>query len=231
MRETWVRSWVGKIPWRRAAPTPVFLPRESPWTERPGGLQSMGPKESDTTERLSITHTALNYSLSRNPRKMCLILTSAGCCCCSVTESCLILCDPMECSQASPSFTISWSLLNYIPIELVMSPSYLVLCLPLLLLPSVFPRIRVFSNDSVRSIRWLTYWSFSFRISPSVFQSIFRVDFLCDWLVWFPCSLRDTQESSPAPQFKSINSLALSLLYSPTFTFVHDYYWKNHSFD
>ena len=119
---------------------------------------------------------------------------------------------------------------NHISIELVMPPSYLVLCLPLLLLPSVFPSIRVFSNESVLSIMWPKYWSFSFSISPSIFQSIFRVDFPCDWLVWFPCSLRDTQESSPTPQFKNINSLSLSLLYSPTLTFVHDY-WKNHSFD
>ena len=55
-------------------------------------------------------------------------------------------------------------------------------------------------------------------------------DFLWDWLVWSPCSPRDSQESSPIPQFKSINSLALSFLYSPTLTSMHDY-WKNHSFD
>ena len=62
------------------------------------------------------------------------------------------------------------------------------------------------------------------------FQWTFRVDFLWDWLVWSPCYPRDSQESSPAPQFKSIISLALSLLYGPTHTSVHDY-WKNHSFD
>ena len=62
------------------------------------------------------------------------------------------------------------------------------------------------------------------------FQWIFRIDFLYDWLVWSLCSPRDSQESSPTPQFKSINSLVLSLLYSPTLTSIHDY-WKNHSFD
>ena len=62
------------------------------------------------------------------------------------------------------------------------------------------------------------------------FQWTFRVDFLWDWLVWSPCYPRDSQESSLAPQFKSIISLALSLLYGPTLTSVHDY-WKNHSFD
>ena len=60
-------------------------------------------------------------------------------------------------------------------------------------------------------------------LQPSVFPSI-------NWLVWSPCSLRDSQESSPTPQFKSINSVVLSFLYSPTLTSIHDH-WKNHSFD
>ena len=62
------------------------------------------------------------------------------------------------------------------------------------------------------------------------FQWIFRTDLLKDWLVWSPCSPRDSQESSLTPQFKSINSLVLSLLYGPNLTSLHDY-WKNHSFD
>ena len=62
------------------------------------------------------------------------------------------------------------------------------------------------------------------------FQWIFRVHFLYDWLVWSPCCPRDSQESSPTPQFKSINSLVLSTLYGSTLTSIHDY-WKNHSFD
>ena len=61
-------------------------------------------------------------------------------------------------------------------------------------------------------------------------QWIFRVDFLLDWLVWSPCNPRDSQESSPTPQFKSINSSALSILYGPTLTSICDH-WKNHSFD
>ena len=77
-------------------------------------------------------------------------------------------------------------------------------------------------------VNWLfTYWSFSF--SPSS-EYIFMVDFLKDWLVWVSCSLRDSQESSQAPQFESINTLVFSLLYGPTLTSVHDY-WKDHSFD
>ena len=69
----------------------------------------------------------------------------------------------------------------------------------------------------------------SVSVSTSVLP-IFRVDFLQNWLIWSPCSPRDSQDSSPAWQFESINSSALSLLYSPTLTSIHDY-WKNHSFE
>ena len=69
-----------------------------------------------------------------------------------------------------------------------------------------------------------------FQLQDQSFQCIFRTDFLNDGLVWSPCSPRDSHESSSTPQFKSINSLALSFLYSPTLTSIHDY-WKNHSFD
>ena len=70
----------------------------------------------------------------------------------------------------------------------------------------------------------------SFGASTSV-QWVFRVYFLWDQMVWCPCSPRDSQESSPAPQFESINSSMLSLLYGPIFTYVHDYWKKKHSFD
>jgi len=103
---------------------------------------------------------------------------------------------------------------------------HLILCCPLLL-PSIFPSIRVFSNESVHHIRWPKYWSFSFSINPSIEYSGL-ISFRMDWLDL--CCPRDSPESSPTPQFKSINSLALSFLYSPTLTSIHDY-WKNHSFD
>jgi len=105
--------------------------------------------------------------------------------------------------------------------------SHLILSPPLLLLPSNFSSIRVFSNESVLCIRWPKYWSFSFSISPSNEYSGL-ISFRTDWLDLV--SVQGTQESSPTPQFKSIDSLALSLLYSPTLTFIHDY-WKNHCFD
>ena len=133
--------------------------------------------------------------------------------------------------QASLSFTTSCSLSRFMSIESVMLSKHLILCHPLLLLPSIFPSIRVFSNELALRIRWPKYWSFCFSISPSNEYSLecslisFRID-------WFDvlCSPRDSQVSSPAPQLESINSSALSLLYGLTLTSVHDY-WKNHSLD
>ena len=126
--------------------------------------------------------------------------------------------------QASLSITNSRSLLKLMSIESVMTSNHLILCCPLLLPPSIFPGIRVFSNESVLHIKWPKYWSFSFSISLSNEHSGLTLE---DGLVGSPCSPRDSQESSPTAQFKSINSLVLSFLYSPTLTFIHDY-WKNH---
>ena len=154
------------------------------------------------------------------------------CNCCLVTQSCPTSCDTppshglQHARQASLSFTISQSLLKVMFIELVIPSNYLILCCPLLLLPSIFPSIRVFCSESALHIRRPKHWSFSFSISPSSeFSGLicFRVD-------WFDLAVQETLESSPAPQFKNINSLALSLLYSPTLSSTHDY-WKNHSFD
>ena len=86
-----------------------------------------------------------------------------------------------EVRQASLSITNSWSLLKLMPIELVMPSNHLILCRPLLLLPSIFPSIRVFSNESAPHIRWPTYWSFSFSISPSNEYSGLT-SFRMDWL-------------------------------------------------
>ena len=83
--------------------------------------------------------------------------------------------------QASLSITNSWSLLKLISIELVMPSNHLILCHPLLLLPSIFPSIRVFSNESVLHIRWPKYWSFSFSISTSNEYSGL-ISFRIDWL-------------------------------------------------
>ena len=97
--------------------------------------------------------------------------------------------------------------------------NHLILCRPLLLLPSVFPSIRVFSNESVLCIRWSKYWSFSFRISPSNEYSGL-ISFKMEWL-----DLLAVQGTFKGllQHHKSINSLALSFLYSPTLTSLHDY--------
>ena len=113
-------------------------------------------------------------------------------------------------------------------IESVMPSNHLILCHPLLL-PSMFPSIRVFSNESTLRIRWPKYWGLSFSISPSNEYSGL-ISFRTDWFYLLAACARDSQGPSPAPQFENINSLALSLLYGPTLTSIHDY-WKNHSFD
>ena len=129
--------------------------------------------------------------------------------------------------QASLSITNSRSLLKLMSSELVMTSNHLILCCPLLLPPSIFPSIRTFSNESVLCIRWLKYHLMHQHQS---FQWIFRTECREEGQVRSPCSRRDSQESSPTLQFKSINSLVLSILYSPTLISIHDY-WKNHSLD
>ena len=126
--------------------------------------------------------------------------------------------------QASLSITNSRSSPKLLCIELVMPSSHLILYHPLLLLPSIAPSIRVFSNESALRIRWPKYWSFCFNISPYN-EHPGLVSFRMDWL-----DLLAVQGSSPAPQFKSINSSALSFLHSPTLTSIHDH-WKSHSLD
>ena len=113
--------------------------------------------------------------------------------------------------QASLSITNSRSLLKLMSIELLMPSNHIIFCCPLLLLPSIFPRIKVFSSESVLQIRWPKYWSFS--ISPSNEYSGL-ISFRIDWLDLL--AAQGTQESSPTPQFKSINSSVLSFLYGLT---------------
>ena len=117
------------------------------------------------------------------------------------------LCDPMDCSMDSLSIINSWSLLKLISIEVVMPSNHLILCHPLLL-PSIFPSMRVFSNESALHIRWTKYWSFSFNISPSNEHS---------GLISFRMGMLDLLAVQGA----------LKSLYSPTLTSI-PYYWKNH---
>ena len=127
--------------------------------------------------------------------------------------------------QASLSITNSRSFLKLMSIESVMPSNQLILCRPLLLLPSIFPSIRIFSNDSALRIRWPKYWSFSFNISPSN-EHLGLISFRITGLISLHSKGLEPQHHSS----KSINSLVLSFLYSPTLTPIHDY-WKNHSLE
>ena len=129
--------------------------------------------------------------------------------------------------QVSLSITNSRSLLKRMSIESVMPSNHLILCFPLLP-PSIFPSIRVFSNESVLPIRWPKYWSFKFSISPSNEYSGL-ISFRIDWfdLLAGQGTLKSLLQYH---NLKEINSLVLSLLYCPALTSIHDY-WKNYSFD
>ena len=122
------------------------------------------------------------------------------------------------------SITNSWSLPKLMSIESVMPSNHLILSSPLLLSPSIFPSIRVFSNESALCIRWPKHWSFSFNTSPSNAYSGL-ISFRMDWLDLF--AVQGTLKSLLKHH---INSLVLSFLYSPTRTSIHDY-WKNLSLD
>ena len=123
--------------------------------------------------------------------------------------------------QASLSITNSRSLLKLMSIESVMPSNHLILCCSLLLLPLIFPSIRVFSNESVCCIRWPKYGSFSFSIGPSNKYSGL-ISFRMDWL--------DLLAGQGILKSLCQHHSALNFLYSPTPTSIHDY-WKNHSFD
>ena len=148
--------------------------------------------------------------------------------CCSVAKSRPALCDPIDCSM--PGFPVLHYLLEFAQIHVHWHWCYLTIsssadlfsfCLQCFLSSKSFQW--VCSLHQVTKI-------LETELQHQSFQWIFRIDFLWDWLVWSPCSLRDSQESSPTPQFKSINSSALSFLYSPALTSIYDY-WKKHSLD
>ena len=130
--------------------------------------------------------------------------------------------------QASPSFAIPWSLLKPMSIELIMPSNHLILCCIILLLPSIFPRIRVFSNESSLHIRWPEYWSFSFSISPSNEYSGL-ISFRLNWFDLLAV------QGTPKSLLQYHSSKASVLQHSAFFMVqlsnpVHDY-WKNYSFD
>ena len=144
----------------------------------------------------------------------------------SVAHSCPTLCDPMD--YRAPGFSVLHYLSQFahlMSIESMVPSNHLILCCPLVLLPSIFSSIRVFSSESVLCIRWSKYWSFS--ISPSDEYSGL-ISIRIDWFDFF--AVQGTPKSLLQHSSKSINSLVLSHLYGPTVTSIHNH-WKNHSFD
>ena len=137
--------WFGKILWRRAwRPTPVFLPRASCGQRSLAGYSPQGQKELVCLKRPFLQFSSVQ-SLS-HVRLFAIPWTAAH--------------------QASLSITNSRNLFRLMSVESVIPSNHLILCCPLLLPPSIFPSIRVFSNKPVLRIRWPKYWSFSFSISP-----------------------------------------------------------------
>ena len=168
--------------------------------------------------------------LCKVPLAQCLTLSKSSInakknCCFSIVQSCLTLCSPMKCS--TPDFPVLHHLLEFsqlTSLEMVMPSNHVIHCHPLLLLPSIFPSMRVFSNESALHIRWQKYWSFS--ISPSTEYlglTFFRIDWF-DLLV-----VQGTLKS-----LLQHHSLKASILWCSAFCMVQlsiqTHYWKNHSF-
>ena len=142
-------------------------------------------------------------------------------CCCSITKSCPSLFHPMNCStQASLFFTISRSLLKFMPIESLTLSNHLILCHPLLLLPSIFLSISVCLFYWVSSLHRPKDWNFSFSISPSN-EYLGFISFRMDWFEFLAVQRLSRVFSSTTVQKHQY--LVLSLLYGPILTSVHDY--------
>ena len=147
----------------------------------------------------------------------------------SITQPCLTICNPMDCS--TPGLPVHHQLLEPTQTHVhwvgdAIQPSHL------LLSPSP-PALNLSQHQGL--YKWVSSShqgakELEFQLQHQSFQWIFRTDFLQDGLVGSPCSPRDSQEFSPTPQLRSINFSALSFLYSPTLTSIHDH-WKNHSFE
>ena len=147
----------------------------------------------------------------------------------SVTQSCPTLCDPMD--HSTPGLPVHHQLPEFTQTHVHWVGDPIQSSHPL-----SSPSPPAFNPSQHQGLfKWITSSHqvakvLKFQLQHQSFQRTLRTDLLYKRLVGSPCSLRDSQESSPTPQFKSINSLALSLLYSPTLTSIHDY-WKNHSLD
>ena len=205
MGETWVWSldWGDPLEKGMATHSNILAWRIS-WTEEPGVLQSTGRKELDTTEWLTLHFHSVQ---SLNRVRLFATPWTAAC-------------------QASLSIANSWSLLKLMSIESVMPSNHLILCCSPLFLPSIFPSTRVFSNESVLSIRWPKDWSFSFSISFSKEYSGL-ISFRMDWLDLLQSKGLSRVFSNTTVQKHQFFSVQLYLWFNS-----HIHTWqKNHSFD
>ena len=139
------------------------------------------------------THVSVITPLLTMPQNSPFLWSKDVCCCCSITKSCPTLHDPMDYSMPGLSITNSQNLLKLMSIKSVMLSNHLVLYHPLLLPPSVFPSIRLFSSESTLRVRWPKYWSFSFSISPSNEYSGL-ISFRMDW--WDLLAVKGTLKST-----------------------------------
>ena len=145
----------------------------------------------------------------------------------SVAQSCQTICDPLDCS--TQGLPVHHQLLELAQTHVHRIGDAIQSSHPLSS-PSP-PAFHLAQHQGLSKWVSSSHWVAKvLELQHQSFQRIFRTDFLLDLLVWSPCSPRDSQESSPTPQFKSINSLVLRFLYGPAFTSIHDH-WKNHSFD
>ena len=139
------------------------------------------------------------------------------------------LCHLMDCSMLGSSVLhYLLDFLRFMSIESVMLSNHLISCY-------LFSSFAFNLSHHQGLFQWVDPFYqiakvLELQLQCQFFQLIVRVDFLYNWFLWSPCSLRESQVSSPTPQFKSIDSLAHSLLYDPTLTSIHEY-WKHHSFD
>ena len=205
--------WVGKIPWKRAwQPTPVFLLGESHGQRSLAGYIHRVAQSRTWLKWLSMTWHGTGISSVQFSHSV--VSDSAT----PWTAAC----------QASLSIINSQSLLKLMSIEWVMPSNHLILCHPLLLPPSVFPSIRVFSNESALCIRWPKYWSFSFSISPyNEYSGL--ISFRMDWLGLL--AVQGTLKSLLQHHSSKASILRHSAFFTvQLLTSIHDY-WKNHSFD
>ena len=220
-----------------------------PGMGEPGRLPSMGSHRvgHDWSDLAAVAAAALSYQVNviseaeKRNKKECafqntkfkMAPSSLIPCCLSVQFSsfaqlCPTLCDPMNrARQASLSITNSRSSLRLTSIESVMTSSLLILCHPLLLLPPIPPSIRVFPMNQLFACGGQSTGASALASFPPKKCQGWSPS---EWIGWISLQPRDSQESSPTPQFKSINSSALSLLHSPILTSIRDY-WKNHSLD